>query len=67
MDWLAIVPVFIIGAFLLIIWNVVSPVDFIKQHRAQRKKRLKEWEELMKNDPEEEDFLNQYDEKNNRS
>jgi hypothetical protein len=37
--WLAIVPLIVIGFFLLITWEVLSPVQFVKQHIETRKQR----------------------------
>lgn len=43
MDWFLLVPVFVIGVFLLIIWNTISPVHFFKQMRGDRQKRQNDW------------------------
>jgi hypothetical protein len=47
MDWLPIVPIFIIGIFLMITWNALSPIRFFKQHREERNRRRKEWDALI--------------------
>ncbi|WP_419797109.1 MAG: hypothetical protein ACNI26_12275 [Terasakiella sp.] len=64
MDWLAIVPVFVIGMFLLITWNALSPIRFIQQQRAEREKRLKEWQELKASEAEEEASLSKQSDNN---
>ncbi len=53
--WLAVVPLLVIGVFLFITWDTLSPVKFIKQHREARERRRREWEEMCKDDGEEED------------
>ncbi|MDV7341538.1 hypothetical protein RYZ26_18175 [Terasakiella sp. A23] len=37
--WLAVVPIIVLGFFLLITWDALSPVQFVKQHMATRKHR----------------------------
>ncbi len=37
--WLAIVPVIVLGFFLFITWDVLSPVQYVKQHMDTRKQR----------------------------
>lgn len=43
MDWFLLVPVFVIGVFLFIIWNSISPVRFFQQLRGDRHKRKDQW------------------------
>lgn len=43
MDWFLLVPVFVIGVFLFIVWNAISPVHFFKQMRGDRQKRQNDW------------------------
>lgn len=48
--WLAVVPLAIIGFFLLITWEALSPVKFVRQHKAMRAQRRRDYEEMVKND-----------------
>ncbi|WP_417797489.1 hypothetical protein [Terasakiella pusilla] len=43
MDWFLLVPVFVIGVFLFIIWNSISPIHFIQQLCGDRQKRKDQW------------------------
>ena len=44
--WLPVVPLLVIGVFLLITWSALSPVKFFKQSKAIREQRKREYEEL---------------------
>lgn len=57
MDWLAIIPLAVIGVFLVITWEALSPIRFIQQMRAERKKRQAEWEALQAQAPETDEDL----------
>ncbi|NVK17731.1 MAG: hypothetical protein HWE30_03445 [Methylocystaceae bacterium] len=57
MDWMPVVPVLIIGAFLMITWKAMSPVRFFQQIKTERKRRREEWDRILASEAEEESRL----------
>jgi len=43
--WFSLIPLIVVGFFLFITWDSLSPVRFFKQHFETRKQRKKEYEE----------------------
>jgi len=54
MDWMPLVPVFVIGAFLIITWNALSPIHFLRQRKAERQRQREELEKMLEKEAEEE-------------
>lgn len=54
MDWMPLVPVFVIGAFLIITWNALSPIRFFRQQKAERQRQRDELEKILEKEAEEE-------------